>query len=190
MKVYTKTGDEGTTSLFSGQRVAKDSVRVHVYGTLDEMNVIIGLARSRNTNLYIEQLCSRLQTLIFLLCTDLATSLPPEGKPDTVVRINEKHVRYVEMCIDSLSAELPPLTKFILPGGTDVATTLHLGRTVCRRAERWLVKLAREEEVGVAVRELVNRISDYLFVLARYANFKAGRSDEVLNRDFPEIEAL
>jgi len=190
MKIYTKTGDKGTTSLFSGDRVPKDHLRLHAYGTLDEMNSIIGLARARNDHLVMDQLCSRLQALVFILNSDLAWPLSQAGQDKEVERISEKHIRYVEQSIDSLSAELPALTQFILPGGTETAGTLHLARTVCRRAERFVIALAREEDLGPHILKLVNRLSDYLFVLARYANLKAGRSDEILNCDFPEIDSL
>lgn len=190
MKIYTKTGDKGQTSLASGERVPKDHLRLQAYGTLDELNAILGLARSRNTNLYVEQLCCRLQTLLFVVGADLATPLPPAGQPDPAERVHEKHVKYVELCIDSLETELPPLTRFILPSGTETAGCLHLARTVCRRAERHIVTLAGQADLGPFVGELVNRISDYLFVLARYANFKSGRPDEPLSREFPELKDL
>lgn len=190
MKIYTKTGDSGETSLFTGQRISKTHLRLHVYGTLDEMNAHLGLARSRNGKIYLEQLLGRLQTLTFILCSDLATPLPAAGESDRVDRVNEKHIRYVEQHIDSLTAEMPPLTKFILPGGTDVSSILHVARTVCRRAERYLVELVRQEDLGPHVPKLVNRYSDYLFTLARYANHVAGRPDEMLNREFPELNSL
>lgn len=190
MKIYTKTGDAGQTSLFSGQRVPKNHMRLHVYGTLDEMNGFIGLARVRNTNLYLEQLASRLQTLVFILCSDLATPLPPDGQADLVERIRAGHTRYLEKCIDGLTAELPPLKNFILPGGSECSVAFHLARTACRRAERWLVSIPEEEGINPEARILVNRLSDYLFTLARYANRVSGRPDEVLSREFPEAELL
>jgi cob(I)alamin adenosyltransferase len=188
MKIYTKTGDKGTTSLFSGERVAKNHLRVSTYGTLDEMNSVLGLARAHNQDAEIEHLCARLQTLVFILNSDLATPVPPDGTPDRVTRITAAHVRYLERQIDALTAELPELTQFILPGGTPVAAYLHQARTVCRRAERIMVELADREDVGSHAPVLVNRLSDYLFTLARYANFRAGRTDEILDRDFPELD--
>lgn len=184
-KIYTRTGDAGETGLFSGERVPKDHLRLEVYGTLDEVNVLIGMARAKNGHLFLEQFCSRLQTLLFILCSDLATT---EG--GAVDRIDGRHVRYVESCIDQLTTELPPLRSFVLPSGCEAALHLHLARTVCRRAERRLAALARVEPVNPQAVVLVNRMSDYLFVLARYANHKAGRTDEPLNRDFPELKAF
>lgn len=184
-KIYTRTGDAGETGLFSGERVPKDHLRLEVYGTLDEMNVLIGMARAKNGNLFLEQFCSRLQTLVFVLCSDLATT-----ESGAVDRVDGRHVRYLESCIDQLTTELPPLRNFILPSGCEAALFLHQARTVCRRAERRLSALARVEAVNPHVVALVNRISDFLFVLARYANHKAGRPDEPLNRDFPELKAF
>lgn len=188
-RIYTKTGDGGSTSLFDGRRVPKDHLRLHVYGTLDECNTVIGLARAHNANLFLEQLCSRLQTLLFILCSDLATPLPAPGAPDLVDRVDSRHVRYLETGIDRLTAELAPLGKFILPGGCPASAFLHQARTVCRRAERFLIELQAQEKLGPHVPILVNRLSDYLFTLARYANHVSGRPDEVLDRSFPELTA-
>jgi len=190
VKIYTKTAHSGSTSLFDGQRVPKDHLRLHTYGTLDECNTAIGLARAHNANLFLEQLCSRLQTLLFILCSDLATPLPPPGAPDRVDRIDPRHIGYLETQIDRLTAELAPLRKFILPGGCPASAFLHQARTICRRAERWLVELQARENLGPHVPVLVNRLSDYLFTLARYANHVSGRPDEVLDRAFPELGAL
>jgi len=189
MKIYTKTGDKGYTSLFSGERVSKNHLRVNTYGTLDEMNSILGMARAGNNDAEIEELCRRLQTLVFILNSDLATPFPPAGTADRVTRVRADHVRYLEQQIDVLTGRLPELTRFILPGGTPTAACLHVARTVCRRAERILVELAAVEDLGPHAPVLVNRLSDYLFTLARYANFRAGRPDEILDRDFPELPA-
>lgn len=188
MKIYTKTGDAGQTSLFSGRRVPKNHLRLQTYGTLDELNTLLGLARAHNADPRLEQRLGRLQTLLFILCSDLATPLPEPGQKDLVTRIDQRHVAYLEQGIDAMTAELPPLRSFILPGGTETAAVLHVARTVCRRAERWLITLKPEEDLGPHAPVLVNRLSDYLFTLARWANFLAGRPDEILNREFPEID--
>ena len=188
VKIYTKTGDAGQSSLFSGRRVPKNHLRLQTYGTLDELNALLGLARARNAEPRLERPLARLQTLLFILCSDLATPLPEPGQQDPVTRVSPGHIAFLERQIDAMTAELPPLKNFILPGGTEVAAVLHIARTVCRRAERWLVALKQEEDLGPHAPVLVNRLSDYLFTLARWANFLAGRPDEILNRDFPEID--
>ena len=185
-KIYTKTGDGGESGLFSGERVPKDHLRLETYGVLDELGALIGLVRCKNTNLYIEQLCSRLQTLLFIVSTDLATV----GDQKEVQRVTEKHVKYVELCIDQITPQLPPMKSFILSSGCEASVLFHLARTICRKAERKLAALMRLENVGAAIPALLNRMSDYLFVLARFANVKAGRPDEALNWDFPELKAL
>jgi cob(I)alamin adenosyltransferase len=189
MKIYTKTGDAGQTSLFSGRRVPKNHLRLQTYGTLDELNTLLGLARAKNAEPRLGRPLARLQTLLFIVCSDLATPLPEPGQKDLVTRVTDRHVAFLEQQIDLMTAELPPLQNFILPGGTEVAALLHVARTVCRRAERWLISLAAEEDLGAAVPVLVNRLSDYLFTLARWANFLAGRPDEILDRNFPEIDS-
>ena len=188
MKIYTKTGDAGQSSLFSGRRVPKNHLRLQTYGALDELNSCLGLARAKNAEPRLERPLARLQTLLFILCSDLATPLPEPGQQDPVTRVSPGHIAFLERQIDAMTAELPPLKNFILPGGTEVAAVLHIARTVCRRAERWLVALKQEEDLGPHAPVLVNRLSDYLFTLARWANFLAGRPDEILNRDFPEID--
>ncbi|HOT01689.1 MAG TPA: cob(I)yrinic acid a,c-diamide adenosyltransferase [Acidobacteriota bacterium] len=190
VKIYTRTGDAGQTSLFTGERVPKDHLRLHVYGTLDELNAVLGLALAAEPGPEVAHRISRLQTLLFILCSDLATPLPARGEADRVTRIDARHIRYLEADIDVMSAVLPPLGQFILPGGCPDAAALHLARTVCRRAERWLIRLRAETELGDHVPVLVNRLSDYLFTLARYANHLADCGDKLLDRGFPEIDHL
>ncbi len=190
VKIYTRTGDAGQTSLFTGERVPKDHLRLQVYGTLDELNAVLGLALAAEPGAEVAHRIRRLQTLLFILCSDLATPLPARGEADRVPRIDVRHIRHLEADIDAMSAALPPLGQFILPGGCAGAAALHLARTVCRRAERWLIRLRAEVELGDHVPVLVNRLSDYLFTLARFANLEAGRGDELLDRVFPEIDNL
>ena len=147
---------------------------------------LLGLARVHSSDDQLDELCARLQTLVFILNSDLATPTGGEGSVD-VDRISSSHIRYLEKQIDSLTDQMPPLTAFILPGGTSSSCFLHQARTVCRRAERALVALAGIETVPEPVSRFVNRMSDYLFVLARFANHRAGVPDEILNREIPGL---
>lgn len=177
MKIYTKTGDDGTTGLFGNQRVQKDAPRVDAYGTVDEANTVIGTALAAGAPAELAEVLLALQARLFDLGADLAT--PRGGRPDPsyLVRIGDVHVEEMERLIDRFEADLEPLTNFILPGGTLTAAHLHHARAVVRRAERALVALARSEDVGPAAVVFVNRLSDLLFVLARWANHAAGVAD-------------
>jgi cob(I)alamin adenosyltransferase len=173
-KIYTRGGDSGRTSLSDGTRVPKHDLRVAAYGTCDETNGVIGIAR-----LYTEgeadAMLARIQNDLFDLGADLCT--PAEGrKSANALRIVEAQVERLEKEIDTLNAELRPLTSFILPGGTPASSYLHLARTVCRRAERLICELVEEQPVHAAALKYINRLSDHLFVLARYLNDK-GRAD-------------
>ncbi|OAV57210.1 cob(I)yrinic acid a c-diamide adenosyltransferase [Rhizobium sp. WYCCWR10014] len=172
-KIYTKTGDDGTTGLVSGPRRLKDDLRVEAYGTIDEANSVIGLARLYTSGLpELDAMLMSIQNDLFDLGADLAT--PDTGEPPTYepLRIAETQVDRVERDIDQLNAGLEPLKSFILPGGSPAAAHLHLARTVARRAERLMVALARTdgEIVGEPAMKYVNRLSDFLFVAARHAN--------------------
>jgi cob(I)alamin adenosyltransferase len=173
-KIYTKTGDDGTTGLFGGRRVAKDSLRIESYGTVDELNSVLGLAGAAGLNAEHEALLLTVQEQLFVLGADLAT---PEGamKNFPLPRVTLADVECLERAIDTLEATLPPLKNFILPGGTPAGAALHLARTVCRRAERAVVMLAHEEpEIGVLPVQYLNRLSDFLFVMARAVNHVGG----------------
>jgi cob(I)alamin adenosyltransferase len=172
MKIYTKTGDDGTTSLFSGGRVSKTHLRVEAYGTVDELNSVLGLARALGVQSQTDVWLARVQRQLFNLGADLAT--PLDAKSDWVVRMDADTVQWLEQKIDEMTAELPELKNFILPGGTTGAAQLHVGRTVCRRAERLVVAIQAEEAVGEQVVHYLNRLSDFLFTLARWENLKAG----------------
>ncbi|MBA8832803.1 ATP:cob(I)alamin adenosyltransferase [Rhizobium leguminosarum bv. trifolii] len=172
-KIYTKTGDDGTTGLVSGPRRLKDDLRVEAYGTIDEANSAIGLARLHTAGLpELDAMLMSIQNDLFDLGADLAT--PDTGEPPTYepLRIAETQVDRVEHDIDRLNAGLEPLKSFILPGGSPAAAHLHLARTIARRAERLMVALARTdgEIVGEPAMKYVNRLSDFLFVAARHAN--------------------
>ncbi|MGV3524556.1 MAG: cob(I)yrinic acid a,c-diamide adenosyltransferase [Candidatus Sericytochromatia bacterium] len=173
MKIYTKTGDRGDTALWGGQRVPKDALRIQSYGTVDECNAVLGLARASLTDPALDALLGKLQDQLFVVGSDLASDLSVTQVP----RIGREAVAALEASIDALESELAPLQQFILPGGTAAAAQLHLARTVCRRAERWVVSLQREEEINPEVVIYLNRLSDLLFVAARVANARAGVAD-------------
>ncbi len=168
MKIYTRTGDDGTTSIFAGGRVKKNDARVEAYGTIDEFNSILGVARAVSRNEFISEIIRDIQNLLFVLGSDLAT--PVDFENSKIRRIARDDVEMVERLIDKIESELVPLRNFILPGGTLLASILHYARTVCRRAERRIVSLSEKEKINEHVIPFVNRLSDLLFVLARYAN--------------------
>ena len=175
-KVYTRTGDDGTTGLGSGGRVGKDSPRIEAYGTVDELNSSIGAALAAGLNDAIAPALASIQNDLFHLGSDL--SVPEEEKERRPVpRIEERHVTALETLMDRLSEELTPLENFVLPGGTPGAAQLHIARTVCRRAERVVVALSRREPVGPYAVRYLNRLSDALFVMARHENKRRGSSD-------------
>jgi cob(I)alamin adenosyltransferase len=173
-RIYTRTGDAGSTRLASGAPVPKDDPRVSAYGEVDETNACIGLVRLHTgADAVLDPILARIQNELFDLGADLAT--PDRGQAEgAALRIIEPQVERLEREIDQLNAELSALTSFILPGGSPAAAALHLARTVCRRAERAAVSLARTEgqAVGAPALKYLNRLSDLLFVAARYANDK------------------
>ncbi|HLF56057.1 MAG TPA: cob(I)yrinic acid a,c-diamide adenosyltransferase [Thermoanaerobaculia bacterium] len=175
-KIYTRTGDDGTTALGYGGRIAKDALRVACYGTVDELNSALGVARAAGLPAELDAPLARVQNELFHLGADLCVP-ESEKAQHPVPRIEERHVVALEALIDERNGELPSLENFILPAGTPAAAALHLARTICRRAERMLVALARQEVVGVWTVPYVNRLSDALFVLARAANAAAGEPD-------------
>ena len=169
MKIYTRTGDDGKTSLFGGQRVPKSDLRVDTYGHVDELNSFLGLARAHEPESALDGDLAALQVELFTVGADLAT--PPEKEPKTP-RVDEAMATRLEGLIDQHDAELEPLTRFILPTGCPMSATLHVARTVCRRAERAVQVLSEQCDDGTdfhAVLVYLNRLSDLLFVLARRA---------------------
>ncbi len=177
MKIYTKTGDDGTTGLLGAGRVGKDDPRIDSYGTVDELNAVLGLARaSGGLDAGLDALIARVQDDLFAVGSALADP-NPLGKFHNAVA--EGHATRLEAEIDRLEAELPPLTQFILPGGCPAAAQIHLARTTCRRAERLVVHLARQPGVDVPQHLVayLNRLSDFLFVLARVVNQREGVAD-------------
>lgn len=175
-KVYTRTGDDGTTGLGGGQRVPKDSPRIEAYGTVDELSSAIGVALALGLHGRLAEILTRVQNDLFNLGSDLCI-LEEDKAARPVPVIEERHVEGMERLMDDLSAELASLENFILPGGSPGAAQLHVARTVCRRAERLAIALSRLEPVGPMVVKYLNRLSDALFVMARYENLKRGIPD-------------
>lgn len=187
-RIYTRTGDDGTTGLVAGARRLKSDLRVEAYGTVDETNATVGLARLHTAGGELDGMLGRIQNDLFDLGADLATPETDEPLRHEPLRVVEEQVLRLEREIDTLNAHLSPLRSFVLPGGTAAAAALHLARTVSRRAERLVVALAArpEERVSSPAIKYLNRLSDFFFVAARYANAKG--ADDVLwvpgqNRD-------
>ena len=171
-KIYTRTGDAGETGTLSGGRVSKAHARFHAVGTLDELNAMLGVVLAAGVEASAVEALQRVQRELFTLGADLAT--PAETEAAWVRRITDAQVTRLEVDIDAWDAELPPLKQFILPGGGLAGAYLHQARTVCRRAERWAVALNAEERLNPAALRYLNRLSDWLFVLARRVNLHAG----------------
>ena len=171
MKIYTKFGDTGETALYGGTRVGKDAAQIEAIGTVDELNAYIGYAQTFIDDTDLSNLMAQIQNHLFAVGSDLAT--PTTHKKSAELRISEDFTTAMETAIDKLSAELPPLTNFILPGGCAAGAILHIARVVCRRSERCVVRLAGEEDVNPEIIRSLNRLSDLLFVLARTVNSRA-----------------
>ncbi len=178
MKIYTRTGDAGETGLFGGGRVPKDDPRVTAYGEVDELNAAIGLARATDPAGLFDPELAAVQRDLFALGGQLAAPDPEKVRAALAkAELSPARVNDFERAIDTAEAELAPLRAFILPAGTPQAAALHLARTVCRRAERAVVTLARQQDVPPLFLVYLNRLSDYLFVLARLANHRGNRPD-------------
>jgi cob(I)alamin adenosyltransferase len=177
MKIYTRTGDDGTTMLFSGGRVPKAHLRVEAYGTVDELNAQLGVVRTGH--LHGRETAAWLVTVqrqLFTLGADLAT--PLENAPDWIVRLDAVSIAWLEETIDHMTSSMPELKAFILPGGTAASASIHVARTICRRAERISTVLAAHEAIADPVIPYLNRLSDWLFTLARWENHCAGVAEE------------
>ncbi len=197
MRIYTKTGDKGETSLIGGQRVPKDDLRVEAYGIVDELNAMLGIVAASTRDRTLIRILKRLQNELFILGADLASpdaevaekrvstggrSRPRQTAGQSIPRIAASHAEALESIIDTMDSKLPPLKHFILPGGHRLAAELHLARAICRRAERAVVRLARsrprhEGEMNRLIIVYVNRLSDLLFVLARWVNREQGKKE-------------
>lgn len=175
MKIYTKTGDDGTTSLFDGTRVSKGHARIQAYGDVDELNSLLGLALAGTGPQELKFQLLQIQKDLFALGAQLAN--PTHKKQKAKSDFNEEKIGGLEKSIDAFESDLEPMKNFILPGGDLMSSWLHLARTVCRRAERHLVLVQKAEALEPLFVKYLNRLSDYLFVAARWANWKAGVKD-------------
>ena len=186
--MYTRTGDKGTTALVGGKRVPKDSPRIAAYGTIDELNSILGLARVFNEerlaegekHRWLDEVFRRLQNQLFDLGSELAT--PPEAAYEGMVRLADAEVKELETLMDRCQKDLEPLKSFVLPGGGRISGFLHQCRTVCRRAEREILALSRVEPIGEAPLRYVNRLSDVFFVLSRWVGKHLGEREYLWER--------
>ena len=176
MKIYTKTGDKGTTALFGGKRVSKNHLRIESYGTVDELNSYIGLIKDQEIDHQTKNILVKIQNDLFTLGSMLATPLENEilknGKERlNIPKINTKSVTYLENTIDEINSKLPQMTHFILPGGHPIVSHCHVARCICRRSERLTTLLNEQEPINSLVLKYLNRLSDFLFVLARKLSF-------------------
>jgi cob(I)alamin adenosyltransferase len=172
VKIYTRVGDDGSTSLLGPGRVPKSAPRVEAYGAIDELNASLGVARALDDQGWLTEALGPIQSQLFNLGAELATTTPVMMAE--LQRVGDEDVLAIERWIDRLETELSPLTSFILPGGTPLGAQLHLSRTVCRRAERRMVGLSEAESIEPRLIRYVNRLSDLLFVMARWCNRKGG----------------
>lgn len=191
-KVYTRTGDKGETALVGGKRVPKDSPRIDAYGTIDELNAVVGLARTfndeklqaGNAHEFLDAILRQIQDQLFDLGSELAT--PDDFTYDGMYRVGESEVKKLEEVIDECQKQLEPLKSFILPGGGKIAAYLHQSRTVCRRAEREILRLSRAEPLSEWPLKYVNRLSDLLFVLSRWISKQSGEAEYLWQRGLAE----
>lgn len=178
MKIYTRTGDNGTTGLVGGTRVKKYDIRLEAYGTIDELNSYIGLIRTLQSDEQADRILEKVQNKLFVIGANLATE-ESIGEIKRQLPVNKQDIVILEEAMDQMTAELPELRNFILPGGCQASSFCHVARTVCRRAERRIVELAEKTEVDQNLITFVNRLSDYLFVLSRKVS-KDQKAAEIL----------
>ena len=191
-RVYTRTGDKGETGLVGGKRVPKDSQRIEAYGTIDELNSVVGLARTFNdekinvseAHRFLDVILRQIQDELFDLGSELAT--PPDFFQEGMYRVGEREVKKIEQLIDECQKELEPLKSFVLPGGGKIGAYLHQCRTVCRRAEREILRLSRVEELSEWPLKYVNRLSDLFFVLSRWISKQTGEGEYLWQRGLVE----
>lgn len=176
MKVYTKKGDKGETSLIGGKRVSKNHSRIEAYGTLDELNSFVGLVRDYTKNTDARELLYKIQNILFVIGSNLAAH--PDAKME-IPNLEEKEILELEAAIDEMEGQLPALTNFILPGGHPAVSHAHVARCVCRRAERLCVSLSAEVEIAASIIPYLNRLSDYFFVLARFLALE-NKAEEII----------
>ena len=178
MRIYTKTGDDGETGLFGGGRVSKADARVEAYGTLDELNSILGWSITQQPDSMVAAQLHAVQSDLFVLGAHLATPNQTRGRKPQLPDLPERRIAELELEIDRMEQGLPPLQTFILPGGSAAGAAIHYGRTVCRRAERRIAALAAVDTLDRIILVYLNRLSDYLFVLARHVNHAAGTGEQ------------
>ncbi len=191
-RVYTRTGDKGETGLVGGKRVPKDSQRIEAYGTIDELNSVVGLARTFNdekinvseAHRFLDVILRQIQDELFDLGSELAT--PPDFFQEGMYRVGEREVKKIEQLIDECQKELEPLKSFVLPGGGKIGAYLHQCRTVCRRAEREILRLSRVEKLSEWPLKYVNRLSDLFFVLSRWISKQTGEGEYLWQRGLAE----
>ena len=181
MKIYTKTGDNGETGLFGGERISKDSLRINAYGTIDELNSLIGLTVTEVKDPGVKENLIKIQNQIFVVGTDLATPEDEKTKKLNISRTPKSFYTDIEKMIDEYETNLPELRNFILPGGTKSAALLHVCRTICRRAEREVVALKNSVIIGDNILIFLNRLSDLFFVLSRFENKVSNHPDVIWN---------
>jgi cob(I)alamin adenosyltransferase len=185
-RIYTREGDKGETGLLSGERIEKDSHRVEAYGTVDELITALGLAKV-HTSERIAGHIHAIQQVLFYVAAELATNMSHIGSADdwrkNLTRVGEQDVTHLENLADELSEELPQISNFVIPGGTKGAAFLHQARTVCRRAERRVITFSRMEPVNGDILKYLNRLSDLLFVMARFENSEVGNGDYLISRN-------
>ncbi len=175
MKIYTKTGDKGTTALFGGKRVSKADLRIDTYGTVDELNSYIGLVRDQEVNVKRKNILIEIQDRLFTIGSILATE--PGNTKVKVPALSEQDVTFLEKEIDEMETQLPPMKSFVLPGGHQSVSFCHVARTVCRRAERLVIAMDGQEKVDPLIVQYLNRLSDYLFVLSRKMTAELGAEE-------------
>lgn len=169
MKIYTKQGDTGETSIIGGKRVAKDDARIEAAGQIDELSSVIGIVIAFSDDNSLKEALTKIQRTLFVVGADLST---PQGDKIAIPRLSPSKINEIEQLIDKIDADLPKIQSFILPGGSKTASLMHLARTICREAERRVIALNRHEKVNEAIPVYLNRVSDLLFVLARGINYK------------------
>ena len=179
MKIYTKAGDAGQTGLVDGSRVAKDDLRVAAYGDVDELSALLGVVRSNSKSKDLDTLLRQVQRDLFAIGAQLADPRAIIGKKKVKAAVTATQVRRLEKAIDLRQSRMPKLRHFILPGGSKVGALLHVARTACRRAERAAVALTRRDPIDPRVMVYLNRLSDLLFVVARYENHKLGEPEDI-----------
>ncbi len=179
MKIYTRTGDKGETSLFGGKRISKDEPRIEAYGSVDELNSVVGVARTFVEDKRVNEILGIIQNQLFVLGADLAT--PSDVRSTATMRISDGDCTSLEKTIDEIEVQLEKLDSFVIPGGSRGASLLHQARTVCRRAERHIASLRKRGEISAQTLIFLNRLSDLLFVLARFENKNSGIKDHPWN---------